>query len=55
MKTKKFIHGITFFVTPEMYQKLKAISDKMQVGISELLREMIEQFLSKDQIKSHKN
>jgi hypothetical protein len=38
MRVKKFTCGITFFVTPEMYQDLKQLSDEKQIAISEVLR-----------------
>jgi hypothetical protein len=41
MKVKKFTCGITFFVTPEMYQGLKQLSDEKQIAVSELLRDWI--------------
>ncbi len=45
MKTKTFTHGITFFTDPAMYKNLKDISDSKKIGLSELLRELILQYL----------
>jgi len=47
MKTKKYIQGITFFITLEMYREIKLISDTKQMSLSELLREVIEDYLEK--------
>ncbi len=41
MRVKKFTCGITFFVSPEMYQSLKQLSDEKRVAVSELLRDWI--------------
>jgi hypothetical protein len=41
MKTKQYTHGITFFVTGEMYREIKAITDGMEIGISEFIRKLV--------------
>jgi hypothetical protein len=41
MKIKKYVHGVTFFISPEMFQDLKGVSDELQISVSELLRELI--------------
>ena len=41
MKTKQYTHGITFFVTGEMYREIKAITDGMEIGVSEFIRKLI--------------
>jgi hypothetical protein len=41
MKTKQYTHGITFFVTGEMYREIKTITDGMEIGISEFIRKLI--------------
>ena len=41
MKEKIFTQGITFFVTGDMYNELKAISDGQHVALSETVREML--------------
>jgi len=46
MKKRQFTNGITFFTTPEMYEKLKGISDQNDVGISEFLRDIINEHLA---------
>ena len=52
MRVKKFTCGITFFVTPEMYQDLKQLSDERQVAISELLRDWISEAFERERLKS---
>ena len=44
MKKRKFTTGITFFTTPQMYKKLKEISDEKDVSISEFLRDIIGEY-----------
>ena len=46
MRTKKFVHGITFFTTLRMYAKLKEISDNSEISLSELLREIVNHYLN---------
>jgi hypothetical protein len=41
IKTKQYTHGITFFVTGEMYREIKAITDGMEIGISEFIRKLV--------------
>lgn len=45
MKKKKYLQGITFFVSPEMYGAMKEISDQREISLSELLRELIQKHL----------
>jgi len=45
MKKKKYQQGITFFVETEMYESIKKISDQLEIGLSELLRELIDAYL----------
>lgn len=46
MKRKKLTHGITFFVTAEIYQAVRKDVDEGQVSISELMRGLIEDYLN---------
>jgi hypothetical protein len=41
MKEKQYTHSITFFTTVPMFQKIKEISDKKKISLSELMREII--------------
>ena len=41
MKPKKYTHGITFFVTAEMYQEIKSITDAMEIGVSDFIRGLV--------------
>lgn len=45
MKAKRYTHGVTFFMAPEMFQELKQLSDTRQLSLLELLRNIIEQHL----------
>ena len=50
MKLRKFVNGITFFTTTEMYQTIKKATDERQISISDFLRSAIVRYLelSKD-------
>jgi len=45
MRGKKFTHGITFFVTAEMYQAIKKDTDELRISTSDLMRHLIEGYL----------
>jgi hypothetical protein len=45
MKKKIYTQGVTFFITPEMSAALKKTSDHNDISLSELLRNIIEEFL----------
>ena len=45
MRGKQFTHGITFFVTAEMYQAIKKDTDELQISTSDLMRHLIEDYL----------
>jgi hypothetical protein len=45
MKKKIYTLGVTFFITPEMSAALKKISDHNEMSLSELLRNIIKEFL----------
>ncbi len=45
MREKQFTHGITFFVTPEMYQTVKKDTDELRISVSDLMRRLIEDYL----------
>jgi len=45
MKKRKFTQGMTFFVTPEMYQAVINVSDQQGVSVSELIRGFINEHL----------
>ena len=46
MKIKKYIQGVTFFISTDMYSDLKKISDQREISTSELLRELIGEYLT---------
>ncbi len=45
MREKKLMHGVTFFVTPEMYQAVKKDTVELQIYVSDLMRRLIEDYL----------
>jgi hypothetical protein len=52
MKQRKFTNGITFFTTQEMFQTLKGISDEKELGLSEVLRNIIEEYCESNLLKN---
>ena len=53
MKTRKFTQGLTMFTTPEMYQDMKKLSDERNISLSELFREMINEYFEIHQGNQH--
>jgi hypothetical protein len=47
MKLRKYTQGITIFTTPEMYHEVKQLSDRLEISLSELFREMIMEYLDR--------
>ena len=47
MKTKQFTHGVTIFMTLEMYQAVRNLSDQKQISLSELIRRLIAEVIEK--------
>ncbi len=45
MKQRSFIQGVTLYVTPEMYQTLRQLSDERKESMSETIRGMIDHCL----------
>jgi hypothetical protein len=52
MRKKLFTHGTTFFMTAEMYDKVKKITDSLEIGVSDFIRGLIEDYLQKNPLKS---
>ncbi len=48
MKKRQFTCGITFFTTPLMYKEIKKVSDDLEVGLSDFLRQLIGDYLRKN-------
>jgi len=48
MRKKLFTHGTTFFMTVEMYDKVKKITDSREISVSNFVRELIEEYLRKN-------
>ena len=53
MKKRKFTQGLTMFTTPEMYQDMKKLSDERNISLSELFREMIDEYFESHQNNQH--
>ena len=49
MRTKKYTHGITFFMTPQMYEDIRKLSDQREVSISEVFRNIVSEYLERHQ------
>ena len=47
MRKKLFTHGTTFFMTAEMYYKVKKVTDSLEVSLSDFIRGLIEEYLRK--------
>ena len=47
MKYRKYVQGITFFTTPQMYQDVKQASDELAISLGEFLRNIIEEYFKK--------
>ena len=45
MKKRLYTQGITFFTTTEMYDEIKKITVEKEVALSELLRNLVDQYL----------
>jgi hypothetical protein len=52
MRKKLFTHGTTFFMTVEMYTAVKQVTDSLEVGVSDFIRGLIEDYLQKNPLKS---
>ena len=50
MRTKKYTHGITFFMTPQMYEDIRKLSDVREVSISEIFRTIVSEYLERHQL-----
>ena len=44
MKPKLFTVGITFFATPQMYERVRQIAEERYVSQSEVLREAVSKY-----------
>jgi len=44
MKSRKYIQGITFFVSTQMYKDLKKASDELEISLSEFFRNIITEY-----------
>lgn len=55
MREKQYTHAVTFFTTITMYQTLKNIADTRRVALSEILRNIVKEFLaSMDNVEEDK-
>jgi hypothetical protein len=46
VRQKQYTHAITFFTSVVMYQTVKDIADSRRIALSELLRNVVEQYLA---------
>ncbi len=51
MKSKRFIRGITFFSSEGMYQQIKALCDRKEISLSEILREAVGMYLALESVR----
>lgn len=47
MKTKLYTYGITFFVSQQMYERIKTVSNHLNIGMSDFMRQLIEGYFQK--------
>lgn len=52
MKKRQFTFAITFLVTPAMYREIKSVSDDLEVGVSDFLRQAAEDKLRRKSLDS---
>ena len=52
MKKRQFTCAITFLVTPAMYREIKNLSDNLEVGVSDFLRQAAEDKLRRKSLDS---
>jgi len=45
MRLKRYTHGLTFFITGEMFEALKKIADEQQMSMSEILRVVLDEYI----------
>lgn len=50
MRHKQYTHAITFFTSVGMYQTVKDLADSRRIALSELLRDVVQQYLSSTDI-----
>lgn len=50
MRIKKYTHGVSVFMTPQMYEDFRQLSDERQVGLSELFRAIVSEYLEKHHV-----
>ena len=55
MRIKKFTHGITFFMTPQMYDDIRKLSDVREVSLSEIFRTIVSDYLERQQYDDKDN
>ena len=48
MKRARYTRGISFSLTPDQYERIKAITDDQEISIAEWFRAMVDQVLQSD-------
>jgi predicted DNA-binding protein len=46
MKGKRFIMGVSLFLTPEMYEQIRLMSNDQKTSLSEIIRNLLEEGLA---------
>jgi hypothetical protein len=55
MRKKLYTTGITFFVTQEMYHQVISATNEMEIGVSELMRNLLSDYLESLKANSFSN
>ena len=55
MKKKQFTHGVNFYVTQEMYEEARSVTDEQGIGLSELCRQLLRGYLGSFKNNRHDN
>lgn len=53
MKPKRYIRGISFMATNELYEKLQQMAKEEELGLGELIRHLIVEQLNQVQLNSN--
>jgi hypothetical protein len=51
MKRARYTKGISLSLTPEQYEKIKAVTDKQEISIAEWFRAVVDQVLQSDSLE----
>jgi hypothetical protein len=48
MKRARYTRGISFSLTPDQHERIKAVTDEQEISIAEWFRAMVDQVLQSD-------